>query len=148
MISIKLLCSFIKITLRHECSLVNLLHIFRTPFHKNNSERLLLLVSRGITFRLFACWFTEKNINTIGILFKIDKYIHFDSRWKWLSSFNFLENNFQKICENWHFCDPHIASYVVTLNKKFKNHLHFFFFLIFSILIFHLVVTFLKYQIY
>ena len=33
-ISTKLLCSFIEIALRHECS-VNLLHIFRTPFPKN-----------------------------------------------------------------------------------------------------------------
>ena len=31
-ISIKLLCSFIEITLRHGCSPVNLLHIFRTLF--------------------------------------------------------------------------------------------------------------------
>ena len=31
-ISIKLLCKFIKITLRQERSTVNLLHIFRTPF--------------------------------------------------------------------------------------------------------------------
>ena len=30
-IPIKLLCNFIEITLRHECSPVNLLHIFRTP---------------------------------------------------------------------------------------------------------------------
>ena len=34
-ISIKLHCKFIKITLRHACSLVNLLHIFRTLFLKN-----------------------------------------------------------------------------------------------------------------
>ena len=33
-ILIKLLCQFIEITLRHGCSLVNLLHIFRTPFPK------------------------------------------------------------------------------------------------------------------
>ena len=33
-ISIKLLCSFVEIALRHECS-VNLLHIFRIPFPKN-----------------------------------------------------------------------------------------------------------------
>ena len=32
-ISIKLLCNFIEITLRHGCSTVNLLHIFRTPKH-------------------------------------------------------------------------------------------------------------------
>ena len=34
--------SFIEITLRHGCSPVNLLHIFRTPFPKNTSEELLL----------------------------------------------------------------------------------------------------------
>ena len=41
-ISIKLQSNFIEITLRHGCSPVNLLHIFRTPFPKNNSGRLLL----------------------------------------------------------------------------------------------------------
>ena len=41
-ISIKLLCNFIEITLRHGCSPVNLLHIFRAPFTKNTSGRLLL----------------------------------------------------------------------------------------------------------
>ena len=41
-ISIKLLCNFIEIALRHGCSPVNLLHIFRTPFLKNTFERLLL----------------------------------------------------------------------------------------------------------
>ena len=41
-ISVKLLCNFIEITLRHGCSRVNLLHIFRTPFIKNTSEWLLL----------------------------------------------------------------------------------------------------------
>ena len=34
-ISIKLLCNFIEIALRHGCSSVNLLHIFRAPFLKN-----------------------------------------------------------------------------------------------------------------
>ena len=41
-ISIKLLCNFIEIALRHGCSPVNLLHIFRTPFPKNTSGGLLL----------------------------------------------------------------------------------------------------------
>ena len=44
-ISITLLCNFIEIAFRHGCSLVNLLHIFRTPFLKNSSGRLLLLIS-------------------------------------------------------------------------------------------------------
>ena len=35
-ISIKLLCNFIKIALRHGCYTVNLLHIFRTPFLKTH----------------------------------------------------------------------------------------------------------------
>ena len=42
LISIKLQSNFIEITLRHGCSLVNLLHIFRTPFTKNTTEWLLL----------------------------------------------------------------------------------------------------------
>ena len=41
-ISTKFLRNFIEITLRHGCSPVNLLHIFRTPFLKNTSGRLLL----------------------------------------------------------------------------------------------------------
>ena len=41
-ISIKLLCNFIEIALRHGCSPVNLLHIFGTPFPKSTSEWLLL----------------------------------------------------------------------------------------------------------
>ena len=35
-------CNFIEIALCHECSFVNLLYIFRTPFPKNTSELLLL----------------------------------------------------------------------------------------------------------
>ena len=48
MISIKLLCNFIEIALLHGCSPVNLLHIFRTPFPKNTSGWLLLLLSMSI----------------------------------------------------------------------------------------------------
>ena len=38
----KVAFNFVEITLRHGCSPVNLLHIFRTPFLKNTSGRLLL----------------------------------------------------------------------------------------------------------
>ena len=41
-ISIKLLCNFIEIALRHECSPVNLLHIFKTSFPRNIYGWLLL----------------------------------------------------------------------------------------------------------
>ena len=38
----KVALQFFEITLWHGCSLVNLLHIFRTRFVKNTSGRLLL----------------------------------------------------------------------------------------------------------
>ena len=41
-ISAKLLCNFIEMALRHGCSPVNLLQIFRAPFPKNTSGGLLL----------------------------------------------------------------------------------------------------------
>ena len=40
-ISIKFQSNFIEIALRHGCSPVHWLHIFRTPFPKNTSGRLL-----------------------------------------------------------------------------------------------------------
>ena len=42
----KLLCNFIEITLGDGCSPVYLLHIFRAPFPKNTSGRLLLFIWR------------------------------------------------------------------------------------------------------
>ena len=41
-VSMKLLCNFIEITFRHECSPVNLLIIFRALCPKNTSGGLLL----------------------------------------------------------------------------------------------------------
>ena len=50
----KIFPAMVEITLRHGCSPVNLLLIFRTPFTKNTSERLLLAIvnvsRRGETF--------------------------------------------------------------------------------------------------
>ena len=43
-ILIKMQSNFIEITLRHGCSPVNLLHVFRAPFSKNTSGWLLLKV--------------------------------------------------------------------------------------------------------
>ena len=52
MISIKLLCNFVEIALRHECSPINLLHIIRTPFLKKTSEWLLLKIVHQILANL------------------------------------------------------------------------------------------------
>ena len=40
-----LLCNLLEIVLRHGCSPVNLLHIFKLPFLKNTSGRLLLKIT-------------------------------------------------------------------------------------------------------
>ena len=50
-ISIKLLCNFTEIALRHGWSLVNLVHIFRAPFPKKTYGEVLLiiLVSKNVT---------------------------------------------------------------------------------------------------
>ena len=55
------LCNFIKITLRHECSLLNLLNIFRTPFPNNNSGGLLL-VNENRSFRIV--FFSVRKLKT------------------------------------------------------------------------------------
>ena len=52
-ISIKLQSNFIEITLRHGCSPVNLLYIFRTPFPRNTSGWLLLNIFKS--FRKRSC---------------------------------------------------------------------------------------------
>ena len=49
-ISIKFLENFVEMALRHGCSPVNLLHIFRIPFPNNTSGRLLLLILTTISF--------------------------------------------------------------------------------------------------
>ena len=52
-ISKKLLCNFIEITLRHGCHSVNLLHIFRTPFYKNTYGEVLHTLLFYTLWRLF-----------------------------------------------------------------------------------------------
>ena len=52
--SVKLLCDFIEIALRHGCSPVNLLHIFITPFFKNTFEWLLL--DHPILQQVYTSW--------------------------------------------------------------------------------------------
>ena len=51
-------CNFnkvaIEIALRHRCSPVNLLHIFRTPFPRKTSGRLLLLLPKAVAQSCFV----------------------------------------------------------------------------------------------
>ena len=61
LISIKLLSNFIEIALRHGCSPVSLLNIFRTPFPKNTSGWLLLKLGSKDTF--FKNWNSLLNNN-------------------------------------------------------------------------------------
>ena len=63
MISIKLLCNFIEMTLQNECSSVNLLLFFRTPIYKNISGGLL----RSLTFYFFL--FLGKPLKVPRIIF-------------------------------------------------------------------------------
>ena len=49
---VALLCNFIEITLRHGCSPVNLLHIFRTPFPRNTSGWLLLKLCKDVLCKI------------------------------------------------------------------------------------------------
>ena len=57
-ISIRLLCNFTEIALRHGCSPVNLLHIFRTPFPRNSPGRLLLYLGR-YSCKTNRFWYTS-----------------------------------------------------------------------------------------
>ena len=56
--------NFIEITLRHGCSPVNLLDIFRTPFPKNTSGGLLLCVEYILLFDSSSS--DEKDMKTRG----------------------------------------------------------------------------------
>ena len=64
-ISVKLVCSFIEITLWNGCSPVNLLHIFRTPVLRNTSRWLLLhyglfaTIEQLLIKSLFYSWMKE-----------------------------------------------------------------------------------------
>ena len=70
-ISIKLQSNFIEITLRHRCSPVNLLHIFRTPFSKNTSGRLLLSLKDPLILyhQNLYCPYFSSNLEQVLIRF-------------------------------------------------------------------------------
>ena len=71
---------FIEIALRHGCSSVNLLDIFRTPFPKNTSGRLLLFLfyvrkqecKNNVRFKMWD--FLTVNLINLFCLAKVFKY--------------------------------------------------------------------------
>ena len=58
-ISIKLQSNFIEIALQYGCSPVHLLHIFKTPFTRNTSERLSLKFWRNNLWTINICPVTK-----------------------------------------------------------------------------------------
>ena len=78
-ISIKLLSNFIEITLWHGCSPVNLLYIFRTPFTKNTSGRLLLCL---LIDSIYTC---QRSLSNLKIFLRVrgcDKVTYINVRFE------------------------------------------------------------------
>ena len=78
-ISIKLQSNFIEIALRHGCSSVNLLHIFRTPFTRNTSGWLLLNVG-NVQPTYFKIWL--KTLTFLMVLCCLSMSCFIESRCK------------------------------------------------------------------
>ena len=80
-ISIKLLCNFIEIALRH----VNLLHIFRTPFPKNTSERLLPFFVKfedlNMEMKIWFTWIDERLTHGKSQKLSINEDFFMDKVW-------------------------------------------------------------------
>ena len=72
-----MLCNFIEIALRHGCSPVTLLHIFRTHFLKNSSGGLLLNWLKKSNLKRFIealiCSAQEQVLRTNNLKLHIDK---------------------------------------------------------------------------
>ena len=109
MISIKLLCNFIVITLRHGYSPVNLLHISRTPFPKNTSGGLLLhllivpLESTFYSYYAFLSWVWNSSHFLLPTLLKL-----FIPHFSW---------NLGRTC-TWRIRTLHANIYLLKVNNR------------------------------
>ena len=73
-ISIKLKSNFVEITLQHVCSSVHLLHIFRAPFPKNTSGRLLLNITYLLIHFFYSSCSGSSRMTNGSVLPKSYKY--------------------------------------------------------------------------
>ena len=96
-ISIKLLCNFIEIALRHGCSPANLLHIFRTHFPDNTSGGLFLKrpdLIPNVTSYICSTYFMKNTINYSKLFTSISHFLLVSLSWQCCQSFlvfGFLE---------------------------------------------------------
>ena len=78
-----LLCNFIEITPRHGCSPINLLHIFRTPFLKNTSGRLLLDLPHCYThFSKIRVGVASWSQDLSYIYYSLQLYLYYNNEWE------------------------------------------------------------------
>ena len=102
-ISIKLLCNFVKIPLRHRCSPVTLLHIFRTPFSKNTSGWMLLYLCVNLFKNSTCCMIWSYLVHFSAQTRKLKKN---PSRKKFL------------IFQEWNFLNLRLRNFLYFLKRK------------------------------
>ena len=81
-ISIKLLCNFTEIILRHGCSPVNLLHIFRKSFPTYGGLLLASTFLIDITSIFDGCFYSKVN-------YKLFEFTHWGFKWILTEEFKF-----------------------------------------------------------
>ena len=131
----KFLCNFLNITLRHGCSGVNLLHIFRTPFQKNGSSDTLIWRSNQVIWKYakssIVCKFAGFHLQpyyrgalsqvfhkdkgyTLHNFFRICRATTF--RDYFISGFHFWSPSMSKLSQKYDY--PLLV--VLALNRRFK----------------------------
>ena len=117
-ISIKLLCNFIEIALRHGCSPVNLLHIFRTPFSKNTFGWLLLYSAHPCNFFNWSgskkLWIVFQILNSLNTGYLL--YLHFET---YALKYNFLVQNHSGVAQ---YLFPSSVEKVPLRGGQIKHH--------------------------
>ena len=115
---ILLLWNFIETKLRHECSPVNLLHIFRTTFLENTSGRLLLN-TRGFSRR-----YPVLKVALLKTQSKIESTVLMDLKGFYVLSF-FSGSNFYVVIFSYFWpSDPAISFWQESILHKYTSFSH------------------------